>query len=63
MGPVNGRHHAFASAWTHYGFHEDDFASGLRAAAVLPGVAPLFSIKDADMERKKCLSSFGGLVV
>ncbi|KAH9993165.1 hypothetical protein BJV77DRAFT_1067314 [Russula vinacea] len=30
---------------------EDGFASGLRAAAALPGVAPPFAIADADVER------------
>jgi hypothetical protein len=38
-------------AWTRCGFHEDGFASGLRAAAALPGVTPPFSIVDADVER------------
>lgn len=47
----NGRHRAFAGAWTRYGFHEDGFASGLRAAAALPGVTPPFAIADADVER------------
>lgn len=51
-GPDSDRHRAFAGAWTRYGFHEDGFASGLRAAAVLPGVAQPFSIKGADMERE-----------
>ncbi len=51
--PENGRHRVFAGAWTHYGFHEDGFASGLRAAADLPGVAPPFTITDADSARGK----------
>jgi len=46
----SGRHRAFAGAWSRYGFHEDGFAAGLRAAAVLPGVAPPFAIVDADVE-------------
>lgn len=50
-GTGSGRHRAFAGAWTRYGFHEDGFASGLRAAAALPGVAPPFAIADADVER------------
>ena len=50
-GPESGRHRAFAGAWTRYGFHEDGFASGLRAAAALPGVTPPFAIADADVER------------
>jgi len=37
-GPDSGRHRAFAGAWTRYGFYEDGFSSGLRAAAALPGV-------------------------
>jgi len=45
-----GRHRAFVGAWTHYGFHEDGFAAGLRATAMLPGVAPPFPIVDADVE-------------
>jgi predicted NAD/FAD-binding protein len=45
---VSGRHRAFASAWSRYGFHEDGYAAGLRAAAVLPGIAPPFAIMDAD---------------
>lgn len=49
--PVSGRHRAFAGAWTRYGFHEDGFASGLRATAALPGVALPFEIADADVER------------
>ena len=48
---MSGRHRVFAGAWTRYGFHEDDFASGLRAAAALPDVALPFSIADADVER------------
>jgi predicted NAD/FAD-binding protein len=46
-----GRHRVFAGAWTRYGFHEDGFASGLRAAAALPGVEPPFRVTDADIER------------
>ena len=53
MGPESGRHRVFAGAWTHYGFHEDGFASGLRTAAALPGVAPPFTITYADLERWK----------
>lgn len=41
----------FAGAWTRYGFHEDGFTAGLRAAAALPGVAPPFAIADADVVR------------
>jgi hypothetical protein len=52
-GPESARHRVFAGAWTHYGFHEDGFASGLCAAAALPGVAPPFMITNADFERGK----------
>lgn len=52
-GAESGRHRVFAGAWTHYGFHEDGFASGLRAAAALPGVSPPFTITNADFERGK----------
>ena len=47
----SGRHRAFAGAWARYGFHEDGFVTGLRAAAALPGVVPPFVIADADVER------------
>jgi predicted NAD/FAD-binding protein len=47
----SGRHRAFAGAWARYGFHEDGFAAGLRAAAALPGVALPFAIADADVGR------------
>jgi predicted NAD/FAD-binding protein len=47
----SGRNRAFAGAWARYGFHEDGFATGLRAAAALPGVALPFAIADADVER------------
>jgi len=46
----SGRLRTFAGAWSRYGFHEDGFAAGLRAAAMLPGVAPPFAIVDADVE-------------
>jgi predicted NAD/FAD-binding protein len=49
--PESGRRRVFAGAWTHYGFHEDGFASGLLAAVDLPDVAPPFKITDADCER------------
>jgi predicted NAD/FAD-binding protein len=56
-GPESGRCRVFAGAWTHYGFHEDGFASGLRAAAALPGVEPPFVITNADFERGKALTT------
>lgn len=37
----------FAGAWTNYGFHEDGFTSGLRAASDLGAVLP-FEIKSAE---------------
>ena len=46
----SGRHRVFAGAWSRYGFHEDGFAAGLCAAALLPSVAPPFAIVDADLE-------------
>jgi predicted NAD/FAD-binding protein len=49
----SGRHRVFTGAWTRYGFHEDGFASGLRAAVALPGVDPPFFIRKAeDIERE-----------
>lgn len=50
-GPESGRRRVFAGAWTHYGFHEDGFASGLLAAANLPRVEPPFGMTNADSER------------
>jgi hypothetical protein len=47
----SGWHRAFAGAWTRYGFHEDGFVTGLRAAAALLCVVPPFVIADADVER------------
>ncbi|KAH9999630.1 hypothetical protein BJV74DRAFT_944710 [Russula compacta] len=48
----SSRPFAFAGAWTRYGFHEDGFTAGLRAAVTaLPGVAPPFAIADADVLR------------
>jgi predicted NAD/FAD-binding protein len=48
---VVGHQRAFAGAWTRYGFHEDGFASGMRAAAALADVVLPFEIADADVER------------
>lgn len=47
QGIWNGAH--FAGAWTNYGFHEDGFSSGLRAAYAL-GATPPFEIKDAERQ-------------
>lgn len=46
-----GRWHGayFAGAWTNYGFHEDGFSSGIRAAYAL-GATPPFEIKDAERQ-------------
>ena len=38
----------FAGAWTNYGFHEDGFASGLRAAEAIEGVYLPFEVRDAE---------------
>ncbi|SNX87666.1 uncharacterized protein MEPE_06376 [Melanopsichium pennsylvanicum] len=40
----------FAGAWTHYGFHEDGFSSGLRAVEAIQGVFLPFDIKHAERE-------------
>lgn len=40
----------FAGAWTNYGFHEDGFSSGLRAAEAIEGVYLPFDVKDAERE-------------
>lgn len=45
QGRWHGAH--FAGAWTKYGFHEDGFTSGLRAAYAL-GATPPFEIRDAE---------------
>lgn len=39
---------SFAGAWTKYGFHEDGFSSGLRAAALDCGARPPFDIRAAE---------------
>lgn len=46
----NARGISFAGAWTKYGFHEDGFTSGLRAAAALaePSAKLPFKIVSAD---------------
>lgn len=44
---------SFAGAWTNYGFHEDGFTSGLRAAEAIDGVYLPFDVKDAEREVPK----------
>ncbi|KAN0062979.1 hypothetical protein ACQY0O_004804 [Thecaphora frezii] len=47
--PLQGRDGLFfAGAWTNYGFHEDGFSSGLRAAEAIGGVALPFDVRDAE---------------
>lgn len=44
-----GKHGAyFIGAWTNYGFHEDGFSSGLRAANDIPDTWLPFDIRDAE---------------
>ncbi|KAH9949861.1 FAD/NAD(P)-binding domain-containing protein [Amylocystis lapponica] len=57
---------SFAGAWLKYGFHEDGFTSGLRAAAAIANTAP-FEILDADRTPRVgvgmlCLASFFDVV-
>ncbi len=40
----------FAGAWTNYGFHEDGFSSGLRAAEQIEGVYLPFDVRHAERE-------------
>lgn len=44
----NKRGISFAGAYLKYGFHEDGFTSGLRAAVEHLGVRPPFPIRDPD---------------
>ncbi|TKY90222.1 hypothetical protein EX895_000220 [Sporisorium graminicola] len=47
--PLQGTRGAFfAGAWTNYGFHEDGFSSGLRAAEAIGEVYLPFDVKDAE---------------
>lgn len=46
----NARGISFAGAYLRYGFHEDGFTSGIRAAADHLGAAPPFEIKDPDRQ-------------
>ncbi|KAG6818501.1 hypothetical protein H0H93_004471 [Arthromyces matolae] len=49
---------SFAGAYLRYGFHEDGFTSGLKAAAALPSVRPPFEITCAN-KVYKCGGSIG----
>ncbi|KAI1790161.1 FAD/NAD(P)-binding domain-containing protein [Ganoderma leucocontextum] len=42
---------SFAGAWTKYGFHEDGFTSGLRAAAALAGPSAKLPFKIVSVDR------------
>lgn len=46
----NTRGLSFAGAWTKYGFHEDGFTSGLRAALALPDVSCPFKVSPAERD-------------
>ncbi|EPQ28081.1 uncharacterized protein PFL1_04408 [Pseudozyma flocculosa PF-1] len=47
--PLQGRNGLFfAGAWTNYGFHEDGFSSGLRAAEAIEGVQLPFDVRAAE---------------
>ncbi|PIL22640.1 hypothetical protein GSI_15331 [Ganoderma sinense ZZ0214-1] len=47
----NTRGISFAGAWTKYGFHEDGFTSGLRAAAALAGPSAKLPFEIVSLER------------
>lgn len=40
----NTRGISYAGAWMNYGFHEDGFTSGLRAALHLPGAWSIITV-------------------
>ncbi|KZW00435.1 FAD/NAD(P)-binding domain-containing protein [Exidia glandulosa HHB12029] len=48
----NKRGLSFVGAWTKYGFHEDGFASGMRAAEAHLGARSPFPIQSAEREHK-----------
>ena len=58
----NKRGLSFAGAWTKYGFHEDGFSSGLRAAAALPGVTCPFEILPAERDHVEGGSVLGAVI-
>lgn len=49
----NKRRVTFAGAWTHYGFHEDGFTSGLRLAVEQFDAKPPFPIRPASREIRR----------
>lgn len=48
----NKRGISFAGAWTRYGFHEDGFTSGMRAAVDYCGAKAPFEIRSADRKHQ-----------
>lgn len=47
----NTRGISYAGAWLKYGFHEDGFTSGLKAALSVGGnISPPFDVREADLE-------------
>jgi hypothetical protein len=56
---INSDRVSFIGAWTLYGFHEDGFTSGIRAAERLGAKIP-FEIVDARYVRGKKVRGMGG---
>lgn len=54
----NKRGISYAGAWLGYGFHEDGFTSGLRAAAALDGVKMPFNILEPDRDPEEAKFSY-----
>lgn len=57
MASIQDRHGIlYAGAWLNYGFHEDGFTAGLRAAMAVGGrISPPFDIQEADREPRLVL--------